>query len=77
MELLGSLDELDGIEELKLLELLELELLEELDEKDELEASKKNALEEVQFLKEKFPEYDGIFEAGLYDIETRKVSFLK
>ena len=48
-----------------------------LDEKDELEASKKNALEEVKFLKEKFPEYDGIFEAGLYDIETRKVSFLK
>ncbi|MBO4856761.1 MAG: carbonic anhydrase [Bacilli bacterium] len=48
-----------------------------IDEKDELEASKKNALEEVKFLKEKFPEYDGIFEAGLYDIETRKVCFIK
>ena len=48
-----------------------------LEEKDELEASKKNALEEVKFLKEKFPEYDGKIEAGIYDIETRKVSFIE
>ena len=46
-------------------------------EKDELEASKKNALEEVKFLKEKFPEYDGKIEAAVYDLETRKVNFLE
>ena len=46
-------------------------------EKDELEASKKNALEEVEFLKEKFPEYDGKIEAAIYDLETRKVNFLE
>ena len=46
-------------------------------EKDELEASKKNALEEVKFLKGKFPEYDGKIEAAIYDLETRKVNFLE
>ena len=48
-----------------------------LDEQDELEASKKNAIETAKYLKEKFPDYDGVIEPGLYDIETRKVSFLK
>ena len=48
-----------------------------LNEQDELEASKKNALEEVKFLKEKFPEYDGKIEAAIYDIETRKVNFIE
>ena len=48
-----------------------------LDEQDELEASKKNAIETAKYLKEKFPDYDGLIEPGLYDIETRKVSFLK
>ena len=46
-------------------------------EKDELEASKKNALEEVKFLKEKFLKYDGKIEAAIYDLETRKVNFLE
>ena len=48
-----------------------------LDEKDELEASKKNAIAEVKFLKEKFPDYDGVIEPGIYDLETRKVTFIK
>ena len=37
---------------------------------DELEASKLNALKEVEYLKEKFPKYDGIIESKIYDIET-------
>ncbi len=45
--------------------------------KDELEASKKNAIAEVNFLKEKFPDYDGAIEPGIYDLETRKVNFLE
>ena len=48
-----------------------------LDEKDELEASKKNAIAEVNFLKEKFPDYDAVIEPGIYDLETRKVTFIK
>ena len=48
-----------------------------LEEKDELEASKKNTLEEVKYLKDKFPEYKGTFEAAIYDLETRKVNFLE
>ena len=48
-----------------------------LEEKDELEASKKNAIAEVNFLKEKFPDYDGVIEPGIYDLETRKVNFLE
>ena len=47
------------------------------DEKDEIEASKKNAIAEVNFLKEKFPDYDGVIEPGIYDLETRKVNFLE
>ncbi len=46
------------------------------EEKDETEASKINALETVKYLKEKFPDYKGIFEAGLYDLKTREVKFL-
>lgn len=44
-----------------------------LDTKDELKASSLNAQKEVQFMKEKFPEYQGIVEAKLFDIETSKV----
>ena len=40
---------------------------------DELEASKINAIKEAAFIKEKFPEYQGIVEAKIYDIETSKV----
>ena len=37
---------------------------------NELEASKNNALCEANFIKEKFPEYQGIIESKIYDIET-------
>ena len=37
---------------------------------DELEASKINASKEALFIKEKFPEYQGIIESKIYDIET-------
>ena len=37
---------------------------------DELEASKINAVKEAAFIKEKFPEYQGIIESKIYDIET-------
>ena len=40
---------------------------------DELEASKINADKEVKFLKAKFPEYKGIIESKIYDIETSLV----
>ena len=40
---------------------------------NELEASKINALKEVDFLKAKFPEYKGTIEAKIYDIETSLV----
>ena len=40
---------------------------------DELEASKINALKEVNYIKEKFPHYEGIIEAKIYDIETSLV----
>ena len=46
------------------------------DECDEVKASKKNALAEVEFIKSKFPHYDGKVKAGLYDIETNKVTIL-
>ena len=36
---------------------------------DELEASKINASKEADFIKEKFPEYQGIIESKIYDIE--------
>ena len=37
---------------------------------DELEASRVNAMKEVLYIKEKFPEYQGIVESKIYDIET-------
>ena len=40
---------------------------------DELEASKINASKEAAFIKEKFPGYQGIIEAKIYDIETSLV----
>lgn len=43
---------------------------------DEFKASKLNALSEVKFILEKFPCYDGIVKAGIYDIETNKVTIL-
>ena len=40
---------------------------------DELEASRINAIKEVEFIKEKFPQFEGTIEAKIYDIETSKV----
>ena len=40
---------------------------------DECEASKENALKEAKYIKEKFPQYEGIIEAKVYDIETSKI----
>lgn len=40
------------------------------DESNELEATKINVIKEVQFIKEKFPQYDGLIEGMIYDIET-------
>ena len=40
---------------------------------DELEASKINAAKEALFIKGKFPEYQGIIESKIYDIETSNV----
>ena len=37
---------------------------------DELEASRVNASKEALYIKEKFPEYQGIVESKIYDIET-------
>ena len=37
---------------------------------NELEASKINTIKEAAFIKEKFPEYQGIIESKIYDIET-------
>ena len=37
---------------------------------DELEASKINAIKEAAYIKERFPEYQGIIESKIYDIET-------
>ena len=42
---------------------------------DELEASRVNAMKEALYIKEKFPEYQGIVESKIYDIETSIVSF--
>ena len=40
---------------------------------DELEASKINAIKEAALIKEKFPEYQGIIESKIYDIETSRI----
>ena len=38
-------------------------------ELDEVEATIQNALKQVLYIKEKFPHYEGIIKAGIYDIE--------
>ena len=37
---------------------------------DELEASKISAIKEANYIKEKFPNYEGTIESKIYDIET-------
>lgn len=41
---------------------------------DEFLAAKENAVKEAEFIKEKFPQYEGIIESKIYDIETSIVS---
>ena len=41
---------------------------------DEFLAAKENAFKEAEYIKEKFPQYEGIIESKLYDIETSIVS---
>ena len=41
---------------------------------DELEASKINAIKEANYIKEKFPEYTGIIESKIYDIEKSTIA---
>ena len=41
---------------------------------DEYLAAKENAIKEAEFIKEKFPQYEGIIESKIYDIETSIVS---
>ena len=41
---------------------------------NEVEATKINVIKEVQFIKEKFPQYDGLIEGMIYDIETSIVT---
>ena len=40
---------------------------------DEIEASKINALKEVEYIKQKFPRFEGTVESKIYDIETSLV----
>lgn len=40
---------------------------------DEVEASKINAKKEAEYIKNKFPNYQGIIEYKIYDIETSRV----
>ena len=44
------------------------------DEHDEYEASIKNALAQVEYLKSKFPLYNGEIKAGIYNIEDNSVN---
>ena len=46
-----------------------------LNEKDERKASIKNAIAQVCYIKDKFPEFDGVIKCALYDIETGEVIF--
>ena len=41
---------------------------------DEFLAAKENAIKEAKYIKEKFPQYEGIIESKIYDIETSIVS---
>ena len=43
------------------------------DDISELELTKTNCAKQVNYLKEKFPEYQGIIESKIYDIETSLV----
>lgn len=45
------------------------------DEQDELIATDLNAIAVRDYIKSKFPEYDGIIEKAIYDIKTGKVNF--
>ena len=45
-------------------------------QKTELLTAEINALEQVKYIKDKFPNYSGTVEAGIYDIETNEVKFL-
>ena len=45
-------------------------------EKDEEKASMLNALSVVNFIKEKFPEYNGCIDAAIYNIETNEVKII-
>lgn len=45
------------------------------DEQDELIATDLNATAVRDYIKSKFPEYDGIVEKAIYDIKTGKVNF--
>ena len=47
-----------------------------LDEHDECKATKLNAIKQVEYIKEKFPEYNGEVLAMIYDIETLKVDII-
>ena len=40
---------------------------------DEYLASKENALKEANYIKEKFPQYEGIIESRIYDIENSTI----
>ena len=40
---------------------------------NELEASKINTLKEVEYIKQKFPQFEGTIESKIYDIETSLV----
>ena len=44
------------------------------DTSNELEATKINVSKEVSFIKERFPQYDGIIEGMIYDIETSLIN---
>ena len=43
---------------------------------DEYLASKKNALAQVKYLREKFPDFKGIIKVGIYNIETSLVEII-
>lgn len=47
------------------------------DDLSEEEVSIRNAVKQVNYLKNKFPSFDGDIVAGLYDIETGKVRFIE
>ena len=44
-------------------------------EVDKKEASRKNAIEQVKYIKNMFPNYEGEITSALYDLETNEVEF--